>query len=131
VDAKLVGRLKDWQRNQEQLDRIRTSWSGAEAKTVLRLHIGPLFSAPTVVANEDSVAAIHSQWRKLIGVEMEAYAVHRACSDTIDDQPLFLCLKSICDFADKKKDDRWQEYAAFTSASFFHRFLVEEWSTIA
>ena len=70
-----------------------------------------------------------SQWRKLIGVEMEAHSVHRACSDTIEPSTVFFCAKSICDFAEGKNDD-WQHYAAFTSARFLHKFIVAEWSTL-
>jgi len=65
-------------------------------------------------------------WRKLAGVEMEAHAVHRACNDTVDPAPLFLCAKSICDFTEGKTDD-WQHYAAYTAAQFVHGFVSSEW----
>jgi hypothetical protein len=31
-------------------------------------------------------------------------------------RPLAFSCKAVCDLADEKKDDRWQAYAAFTSA---------------
>jgi hypothetical protein len=42
---------------------------------------------------------------------------------------MFLCAKSICDFAEGK-NDLWQPYAAFTSAQFIYHFLKEEWENI-
>jgi len=60
---------------------------------------------------------------------MEAYAVHRACNDTIDPAPLFICAKSVCDFATGKSDE-WQHYAAYTSARFIHAFVTTEWETL-
>lgn len=61
---------------------------------------------------------------------MEAYAVHRACKDTIEPAPRFLCLKSISDFGHGKADE-WQHYAAYTAAELWYRFLVEEWENLA
>jgi hypothetical protein len=44
-------------------------------------------------------------------------------------RPTAFSLKSVCDMADEKKDDRWQSYAAYTSArsiqAFFERFMTE------
>jgi nucleoside phosphorylase len=130
INPKILGRLLQLQVDRRHLDELRSQWQAGPPNTVLNVHIGPLFSSPTVIAADDSVRAIEQHWRKLIGLEMEAHAVHRACNDTVDSQPLFLCLKSICDFADKDKTDSWQEYAAFTSANVFHYFLTTEWQHI-
>jgi nucleoside phosphorylase len=83
-------------------------------------------SGAAVVDAQPSVDGIVDHWRKLVGLEMEAYAVHRACKDTIEPQPKFLCLKSISDFA-QDKDDAWRDYAAFTAAELCYQFLVAEW----
>jgi len=68
-------------------------------------------------------------WRKLAGLEMETYAVYRAASEAPTPQPLFLSLKSICDFA-TKKDDRWQHYAAYTSAQFAAYLVRGHWEDL-
>lgn len=60
---------------------------------------------------------------------MEAYAVHRACKDAMTPAPIYLSLKSICDFAENKDDD-WQPYAALTTTQLCHDFPVAQWETL-
>ena len=129
LSARLLGRLKEWQRERTGLDSLSKAWQAATPMTKLSVHIGPMFSSPTVVDAAQPVEVIMSHWRKLIGLEMEAHAVHRACNDTIDPPTMFLCAKSICDFAEGKTND-WQHYAAYTSARFLHRFILAEWSAL-
>lgn len=129
IGAKLEGRLNEWRRERTGLDAILRGWPAQTPATALNLHLGPLFSSPTVLDASQPIKEVTSHWRKLIGVEMEAHAVHRACHDTIEPAPLFLCFKSICDFAEGKTDD-WQHFAAYTSARLLHSFLVAEWPTL-
>lgn len=130
VSPTLLGHLKNWQATRKDFSHlIAPDWPAAEPNTKLKIHIGPLFSSPTVLDAKAPVTAETQHWRKLIGVEMEAHAVHRATHDTIKPPPMFLCAKSICDFAEGK-NDLWQAYAAFTSAQFIYHFLTEEWENI-
>lgn len=95
-------------------------------RSSLKAHLGPLASGSLVIDEAGAVDEIRGHWRKLIGLEMEAYSAHRACHDmTVPDTP-FVCMKSVCDFAQNKKDD-WQAYAAHTSSSFLWKFIGEEW----
>ncbi|WP_437893320.1 phosphorylase family protein [Sorangium sp. So ce124] len=127
VDGRLLQRLRNWQSNKGHiLDEIRRAWNPGPPDSSLKLHVGPLASGAAVVDAKPPIDEVVEHWRKLIGVEMEAYAVHRACKDTIEPQPKFLCLKSISDFA-QDKEDAWRAYAAFTAAEFCYRFLVAEW----
>jgi nucleoside phosphorylase len=129
IAQRLKDRLLSWQADGQVLDDIRRDWPAALPPTPLRLHVGPLASGAAVVDAAAQVKEIEAHWRKLIGVEMEAYAVHRACNDAVEPAPAFLCFKSICDFAEGKTDD-WQPYAAYTAASFCHRFLCTEWEDL-
>jgi nucleoside phosphorylase len=129
IQARLLGRLKEWQRTRKGLDLIARAWLAAKPATALNLHTGPIFSVPTVQQTSKTIDKALLQWRKLSAIEMEAHAVHRACTDTVDPPPLFLCAKSICDFA-KNKGDQWQHYAAFTSARFVHDFVAAEWERL-
>ncbi|MFT7773598.1 hypothetical protein [Roseateles sp.] len=129
VHPRLLGRLKEWQRTRFKLDDIKSAWPANTPASSLSLHTGPLFSVPTVQNTMQTVKKALSQWRKLSGLEMEAHAIHRACTDTIDPPPMFLCAKSICDFA-KGKGDEWQHYASFTSARFIHAFVTCEWEDV-
>jgi sugar/nucleoside kinase (ribokinase family)/nucleoside phosphorylase len=131
---RVVQRLRLWRERASELDAIRARWAAGNAPaTALKLHVGPLASGPRVLASEEglkhkTVTEIEGHYRKLMGVEMEAHGVHLACQ-MVSPQPLFLCLKSACDFIEGKHDD-YQPYAAYTSAQFFHRFIVDEWETL-
>jgi nucleoside phosphorylase len=122
----LLSRLNRWRVDRTELDNIYRKWPANKPPTVLKLHVGPLGSGSAVVADTAAIEDVREHWRKLIGIEMEAYAVHVACRDAIAPAPMFLCLKSICDFA-SGKDDAWQSYAAYTAAELCHRFLAAEW----
>jgi nucleoside phosphorylase len=130
IGERLLTRLRAWKFRNATLGKIKHAWQGEKPKAELELHIGPLASGAAVAADGKTAAKITAHWRKLVGLEMEAYAVHRACNDTIVPAPDFLCLKSVCDFGGTDKSDAWQEYAAYTSASFFFAFIREEWSTL-
>jgi len=130
VDTRLLQRLRQWESNKRDvLDAICRSWIGAPPHTRLGLHVGPMGTGARVVNAEEPVTEIMEHWRKLLGLEMEAYAVHRACKETIEPAPKFLCLKSISDFA-HNQGDSWREYAAFTAAWLCYRFLIEEWEAL-
>jgi nucleoside phosphorylase len=126
----LRDRLHEWAHDEDRLAPIRKQWRAQKPPTVLRLHVGPLGSGAAVVTAPEAVAATREHWRKLIGIEMEAYGVHLACQEAVSPPPMFLCMKSICDFAGPEKDDDWQDYAAFTAAQLCHAFVTEEWETL-
>jgi nucleoside phosphorylase len=130
VDPRVLSRLHWWSAKRTELDAIRQSWPAKPPKTALEVHVGPLGSGAAVVSDASTVAGVLEHWRKLVGIEMEAYGVHRACRDTIQPAPLFLCLKSICDFGGIDKNDNWQDYAAFVSARFLHEFLTTDWEEL-
>jgi nucleoside phosphorylase len=123
-------RLEEWGQEEARLAAIRASWPGAKPNTVLKLHVGPLGSGAAVVAARETVDATKEHWRKLIGIEMEAYGVHHASQMAVHPPPMFLCMKSITDFAGPDKGDDWQDYAAFTAAQLCHLFLTEEWDIL-
>ncbi len=127
----LLSRLQFWKEHrQDKLVQIRADWDGEPPGTVLKLHVGPLGSGAPVVAASSTVDQVRDHWRKLIGIEMEAYGVHLACQEAVHPAPMFLCMKAVCDFADAQKKDDWQAYAAHTAARLFHRFVTEEWDRL-
>lgn len=130
IHPRLRDRLKAWgaRDGEAELSSIRCKWPDPPAWR-LTLHVGPLASGSAVINHSQPVQNIKEHWRKLIGIEMEAYAVHFACRNTVEPQPVFLGLKSVCDFA-TNKEDLWQKYAAYTSAEFCHSFLIAEWENL-
>jgi nucleoside phosphorylase len=129
IQARLMDRLKHWSSERPHLDDICNRWPATRPRSRLEMHVGPLGSGAAVVDARQPIVDILDHWRKLIGVEMEAYGVHLACQDAAQPETAFLCLKSICDFAADKSDD-WQDYAAYTAAELCHRFLTDEWEDL-
>ncbi len=88
-------------------------------------HIGPLASGSAVIANGDLVEMqIRSQFDETIGLEMEAYGVAYAARHATEPRPYAIIAKSICDFADSRKDDNYQKFAAYTSCEFVKNLCV-------
>jgi nucleoside phosphorylase len=107
-------------------ETIRNEWKGTIPQKVNHLHIGPLGAADQVIDDPSRISEIQKNWRKLIGVEMETYGVYRAVHEAPEPKPRVVSFKSVCDFA-AEKTDSWQEYAAFTAASFAYNFFKNEW----
>jgi nucleoside phosphorylase len=127
INSFLRSKLSLFSSTQSALDEIRRGWQGKKTATVLRMHIGPVASGASVLEDEKIADSIRQQHRKLIGIEMESYAVLAAAEEAPLPQPKAFALKSVCDFADTNKDDENQDYAAYTSAAalkiFVERFL--------
>lgn len=123
IDAELQAILQRWERDQTQMDAVRHAWYRDEG-SIPRLILGLIASGSAVVQNVELVKEILSKSRKVIGLEMEAYAIFQAAHLASGPRPRVLVAKSICDFADKNKKDDWQQYAAFTSARFVYEFFT-------
>ena len=90
------------------------------------VHIGHMASGSTVVANRKVLEAhIHTQSQQTRGLEMEAYGVVYAANHSIKPRPYPIIAKSVCDFADSRKSDQYQIFAAYTSCE-FTKFLCEK-----
>jgi nucleoside phosphorylase len=91
------------------------------------VHIGPLACGTTVVANHSIIEKnIHSQMSNTVGLDMESYAVVYAANHASAPRPIPIIIKSICDFADSKKADDYQRFAAYTSCE-FAKLLYEKY----
>jgi nucleoside phosphorylase len=130
VDPRLVAKLKQWEARPERLVGVQTGWDGKPPPTQLRVHVGPLGSGAAVIASSTVVDEVRGHWRKLVGLEMEAYGVHVACEEAVYPPVPYLCFKSVCDFADAHKGDDWQHYAAYTAAYSFEAFITAEWESL-
>jgi nucleoside phosphorylase len=102
---------------------IVNSWSGEAPPTSLRIHVGPMASGASVIADDKAVRDVMAQHRELLAVEMEAYAVMAAAEYCGGTKPIAFAAKSVCDFADPDKGDGWQRYAAYTSAAFLDKLV--------
>ena len=112
--------------SREYLDEIYVGFKGKRPPHSLSLRVGPVASGAVVLEDTATVELIQSQNRKTIGVEMEAYGVLSAVFYLGQTDTRAIVLKSVCDFADPAKGDEWQAYAAYTSAQYLDRLLINK-----
>lgn len=129
LNARLRSVLKKYSGNRQVFADIRQKWAGPKPPNANRLHIGPLGAADQVIDDPTRILEITKNWRKLVGIEMETYAVYRACHESPDPKPRSVSFKAVCDFA-AEKTDSWQTYAAFVAAEFAVGFLKTEWDAL-
>lgn len=98
------------------LDKVRREFSGSSAKSALNLVVGPMATGAAVRADDGFFDDLAKAKRKVIAVDMEAYAVFAAAAEMPSPRSLALVVKSVCDFANSKKDDSVQQYAAYVSS---------------
>ncbi len=72
-----------------------------------------------MIADPTEALRYRETQRKIIGLDMEMYATFYAAHHSCRPAPHPIGLKSVCDFADEKKGEEFQPYAAYTSASYF------------
>ena len=95
-----------------------------EATVLPKLVIGPVVSGSAVLADGTIANNIREQHRDLCGIEMEAYGVYSAVLMTCAPRPLVFSIKAVCDYADDKKSDNSQAFAAYMSAETLRLFIV-------
>ncbi|TAL39502.1 MAG: hypothetical protein EPN97_02250 [Alphaproteobacteria bacterium] len=105
--------------------KIKDEFGPAPVEAPVSLRIGPMASGAAVVSSERYLETVRKQNRKLTGLEMEAYGVMCAGVNSRAPQPQVIIAKSVCDFANAKKGDKYQPYAAYTSAKFFYYFTKD------
>ena len=95
-------------------------------KNEFHVHCGPLASGTAVVANKTILKKqVITSFHDTEGVEMEGYGVAYAATHAFAPKPHVIIAKSICDFANERKDDRFQKFAAYTSCGFVKALLEE------
>lgn len=126
LDPFLRNKLVRASQDHAALDTIRRSWRGEPRLVALSMRLGPVASGAAVLEDPAVVEGIKKQHRKTLGVEMETYGVLMSADESPSPQPRAFSIKSVCDFADPRKNNDHQRYAAYTSASAL-RLLVEKY----
>lgn len=93
------------------------SWPGDKPRQIPKLHQGAVACSPSVIADGQTFAELESHKRKVLGVEMEAFGCYEAVRRLGDLGPKVICIKSVCDLGDKAKNDVYQKFCSFLSAS--------------
>ncbi|MCQ4166163.1 5'-methylthioadenosine/S-adenosylhomocysteine nucleosidase family protein [Tahibacter harae] len=115
-------RIDQLQADEEMLTRIWRRWPERPSQPP-KLVRAPVASGSAVVADERVVTNVLRQHRKAKGLEMELYGLYLAGQTCDSPRPYTFGIKAICDFADGKKADGYQKYAAYVSAEVLAEFL--------
>lgn len=114
---------------EELIPYIRAAAESAENET--HVYVGPMASGSAVVANQEVLnKQIRHSYHNTAGLDMEAYAVMYAAEHATEPKPSPIIAKSVCDYADNRKSDQYQKFAAFTSCQFakllYEKYLPKE-----
>lgn len=124
VDLEVASRFDQLNGDRGFLSRLHEEWPGDKPRGAPQIHVGPSATGPAVVADAQVFAEIRkNQQRTTIGLEMEAYGVYCAARMSTRPRPIVFSAKAVCDYANFLKDDKYQKYAAFTSAVSVVEFL--------
>lgn len=113
--------LTQFSSNSSLLTELKTGLYDTELQTST-IHIGPMSSGSAVVASQEKMLEIEQQHRKMLGLEMEMYAMYEAARHSLS-QPLFFGVKSVVDMGDAAKGDLFHASASILSARFVVEFL--------
>jgi nucleoside phosphorylase len=127
LESDLAEKIRGYKSDKNLLRAIKDNWKfGATPNTELSLHLGSVTSVAGVLENEAVIKKLKEHDRKLLGVEMETYGFYFASRNCSNPKPIAISIKSISDFANMEKNDQYQAYASYTSASFMFEFIARE-----
>ena len=127
LDADMVALFSKIKEDKDLLIKISHSYPSTShrPKTELDVHLGPMASVPAVIASQVVIDEIRKHGKSLLGIEMEAYGMFLAAANSIKHRPIYVAsLKSVSDYATKEKNDKYQEYAAYTSAAVLRHIVL-------
>lgn len=125
IDSRLLDKAQQFQ-SSSWIQYIRTPRPKSEnAAKKPSSHIGLYLSGNKVIADEETADSLRSFWKRAAAIEMEAAGI-AAILRQMPNPPGFLAIKSVCDYADSKKNDAWQMYSADAAASFAYSFVIDQ-----
>lgn len=112
----------------EKLVAIREACTYDKPNDPLQVKIGHFGSGAAVLSDETVIARVKEHNRKFLGFDMEAYAVMLSGMLSSTPKTTSVVMKAVSDFG-TGKSDKYQKYAAYTSAKVLQIFLEELWGT--
>jgi nucleoside phosphorylase/CheY-like chemotaxis protein len=122
ADGALSAHWDHLSRDHRAIQELALSWQ-LERRPPPTLRRGPIGSGSAVLADENIVKDVMKQHRKTLAIEMELYGVFCAAASASWPRPLVCGIKAVCDFADAKKDDNAQPFAAHMSGAVSRAFM--------
>lgn len=117
VDEAISARFNSLNEDKDFFINIHDKWQGDKPRNPPSIFVAPSATGPAVIADSNVLENIRkTQHRATLGLEMEAYGVYAAVRKINRPKPLVFSAKSVCDYSTFLKDDKYQKYAAYTSA---------------
>lgn len=104
------------------LSRLEEGWSSDRPSKMSDPRLAMFTSGSAVIAAEELMVQVATHHRRVCGLDMEVYAVHRA-AQIASCKPDFICAKTVVDLADGEKSDELQPYGCVISAKFIVDFI--------
>jgi nucleoside phosphorylase len=119
-DAKSDDQMLNW--IYESFDT--TDRTNSKPTRTPKIFMGPMATGSAVLADKGKIDSIRKNNRKLIGIDMETFGVFYSVKTFSNlNETKAISIKSISDFADYRKNDRYRNYAAHTSARFIYSLI--------
>lgn len=90
-------------------------------------HIAPMASGSSVVGSDVILERVRTLNDAIRGVDMECFGFYFAASYTHVARPEFLCIKSVSDFSNGTKDDKYHPGASFAAAAYGQLMIEKFW----
>lgn len=118
--TKLKGLIDLLSNKKIDIFNIHENYRADKPDNIPTIKIGSIACGSSVISDGSLYEEIkEKQGRKILGLDMESYGLYAACDLAYDPKPEYCCIKSVSDFADENKENRYQKYAAYTSANIF------------
>ncbi|MDP3511426.1 MAG: hypothetical protein Q8S20_01645 [Sulfuritalea sp.] len=124
LEGDISARFENLSQDRSYLSNLADRWPGDKPRNNPQIIVGPSATGPAVIADASVFDDLRvRQHRGTVGLEMEAYGVYYAVRKATRPKPFVFSAKGVCDYASFLKDDKYQRYAAYTSASVVTEFL--------
>jgi len=125
IDINIANIIDNLREDKELFKNIKKEFEDTRPEQELKCLKGSFASGDAVVATKKKIDAIKEQSRKLLGIDMESYSVHYAGNYCTKMNPKVVTIKSVSDFGDEEKGDKYQKYAAYTSVKFLYKIIEQ------
>lgn len=124
ISTDIRAKFEEISLDKQLLHEIKDAWPAEKPENDLNIHIGPVGTGASVVADKRIHDYVREHNRNIIGLDMETYGVLYAAENSPKPRPIAFSIKAVCDFGDSSKDDKYQRYAAFVSTRFLYEFAT-------
>jgi nucleoside phosphorylase/CheY-like chemotaxis protein len=131
LDERVRSRIRSLADSQLFLSELHAQYKGDKPDSPPAVFIDAMASGGSVLQVAKLMDDVREQHKNLVGIEMESYAVFTAAEYAAEPRPLCFSIKAVCDYGDEDKSDTAHNYAAYVSAHFLHKLVLEMLVSVA